>query len=191
MPPADSTQPVRCPWATGDLLAGYHDTEWGVPVHDDRRHFEFILLEGAQAGLSWVTVLRRREGYRRCFADFDPVAVAAFDAARIDELVRDAGIIRNRAKIVAAVSNARVLLDVAAEHGTFDAYLWGHTGGRVVRRDPADQGWRATSPLSDGIASELRRRGMRFFGSTICYAHLQAVGVVNDHLASCFRYALL
>lgn len=183
--------PKRCPWSEGVSQAylDYHDREWGVPVHDDRRQFEFLILEGAQAGLSWSTILHRRDGYRRAFADFDPVQVSRFTPARQARLLKDPGIIRNRLKVAAAVSNARAFLDVQAEFGSFSDYLWGFVDGRpVVNR------WRsacqvpATSEVSDAISKDLKRRGFRFVGSTIVYAHLQATGLVNDHLVACFRY---
>jgi len=173
-------------------MGPYHDTEWGVPVHDDRRHFEFLILEGAQAGLSWLTILKRRDGYRKAFADFDPAKVARFTDRRVEALMQDTGIIRNRQKIVATVGNAGHFLDVQQEHGSFDDYLWGFVDG-----EPVVNGWSSigqvppTSALSDAVSADLKKRGFRFVGSTICYAHLQAVGVVNDHLATCFRYAEL
>jgi DNA-3-methyladenine glycosylase I len=167
----------------------YHDREWGVPVHDDRTHFEFLILEGAQAGLSWSTVLRKREAYRRAFSRFDPEKVARYTKKRIQKLLRDPGIIRNRLKVESAVSNARSFLEVREEFGSFDAYCWGFVGGK-----PKVNRWRsprqppATSPESDAFSRDLKRRGFRFVGSTIVYAHMQAVGMVNDHLTDCFRY---
>jgi DNA-3-methyladenine glycosylase I len=167
----------------------YHDREWGVPVHDDRVLFEFLTLEAAQAGLSWLTVLRKRAAYRRAFAEFDPVRVARFTLARIERLLADPGIIRNRAKITAAVNNAQRFLEVQAEFGSFSQDLWGFFDGT-----PIDGGRRAigdvpaTSPKSDEIARDLKRRGFKFLGSTVMYAHLQATGLVNDHLIDCFRY---
>jgi DNA-3-methyladenine glycosylase I len=183
--------PTRCPWSEGVSPAylAYHDEEWGVPVHDDRRQFEFLILEGAQAGLSWSTILHRRAGYRRAFADFDPVKVARFTPARIGKLLQDPGIIRNRLKVEAAVSNARAFLELSAALGSFDAYLWGFVGGK-----PVQNRWRhqsevpATSPVSDALSKDLKKRGFRFVGSTTLYAHLQATGLVNDHLVSCFRH---
>ena len=182
---------TRCPWSEGVSPAylDYHDREWGVPVHDDRRQFEFLILEGAQAGLSWSTVLHRREGYRRAFANFDPVQVARFTPARIERLLQDPGIIRNRLKVAAAVSNARAFLELQAAAGTFDNYIWGFVGGKPQRNQ-----WRtqaegpATSPVSDALSKDLKKRGFRFVGSTIMYAHLQATGLINDHLVSCFRH---
>jgi len=179
----------RCRWATGEWLAPYHDTEWGVPVHDDRRHFEFLVLEGAQAGLSWLTVLRRREGYRRAFADFDPEVVAGFGPDRVARLVEDPGIIRHRGKIESTVSNASAFLAVQAEFGSYDDYLWSFVDGQ-----PVVGGWSrmdqvpAVTPLAQAVSADLKRRGLRFVGPTICYAYLQATGLVMDHLTSCFRY---
>lgn len=181
---------TRCAWAKGDLHVPYHDREWGVPVHDDRVLFEFLLLEGAQAGLSWDTILRKRERYREVFADFDPVRVARFDARRRARLLADPGIVRNRLKVESAVSNARAFLAVQGEHGSFDAYVWGFVGGA-----PRQNRWRAppevptNSPESDALSKDLRRSGFRFVGSTICYAFLQACGLVNDHTVDCFRHA--
>lgn len=181
----------RCPWSLGVSPAylAYHDEEWGVPVRDDRRQFEFLILEGAQAGLSWSTVLHRRDGYRRAFADFDPVRVARFTPARLARLLADPGIIRNRLKVEAAVSNARAFLAIQAERGSFSDYLWSFVDGRPVQNRWRSQGdVPATSPVSDAVSRDLKRRGFRFVGSTIVYAHLQATGLVNDHLVSCFRH---
>lgn len=170
------------------MLAHYHDTEWGVPVHDDRTLFECLILEGAQAGLSWQTVLQRREGYRRAFAGFDPAAVAGFDQQRVESLLADPGIIRHRQKVEAAVTNARSFLRVQAEFGSFDAYIWRFVGGR-----PKVNRWRtmaevpARTPESDAMSRDLRKRGFKFVGSTICYAFMQATGMVNDHTVDCFR----
>jgi DNA-3-methyladenine glycosylase I len=167
----------------------YHDREWGVPVHDDRKHFEFLVLEGAQAGLSWSTVLRKREGYRRAFSRFDPTKVARYTAKEIQKLTRDAAIIRNRLKIESAVRNARVFLAVQEEFGSFDAYCWRFVDGRPrLNRRKATREIPATSRESDAFSKDLKRRGFRFVGSTIVYAHMQAVGMVNDHLVDCFRY---
>lgn len=182
---------MRCPWSEGVSPAyrDYHDTEWGVPVHDDRKQFEFLILEGAQAGLSWSTVLHRRAGYRRAFADFDPHKVARFTPARIEKLLLDPGIIRNRLKVTAAVSNARAFLELQNEFGSFDRYIWGFVDGRPVVnrwRKPAEVP--ATSPISDALGKDMKKRGFRFVGSTILYAHLQATGLINDHLLSCFRH---
>jgi DNA-3-methyladenine glycosylase I len=187
-PPAPDRR-ARCSWAKGDpALVRYHDEEWGVPIHDDRRLFELLVLEGAQAGLSWLTILRKRERYREAFAHFDAARVARFDSRKIERLLRDDGIVRNRLKIVGAVRNARAFLRIQREHGSFDGFLWAFTGGRplrAVRRRPEDVPARST--LSDTLSRELLRRDFTFVGSTICYAFLQATGVVNDHLASCFR----
>ena len=184
------TELVRCAWARGDALQRrYHDEEWGVPVHDDRRLFEFLVLEGAQAGLSWETILRKREAYRRAFAGFDPVRVAAFGPGDVERLLGDAGIVRNRRKVESAVANARAFLAVQREFGSFDAYLWRFVGSRPVRN-----AWRemaevpARTPESEAMSRDLRRRGFGFVGPTICYAFMQAVGMVNDHLVGCFRH---
>jgi DNA-3-methyladenine glycosylase I len=183
----------RCPWGGSDPdMVAYHDTEWGVPVHDESTHFEFLLLEGAQAGLSWSTILHRRAGYRKAFAGFDVAKVARFTPAKVEKLLTDPGIIRNRAKVESAVRNARAFLAVAGEFGSFDAYIWGFVGER-----PLVNKWRrigqvpATSPESEALSKDLRQRGFGFVGPTVCYAHLQATGLVNDHLVSCFRYAEL
>ena len=178
----------RCRWARGDLDVRYHDEEWGVPLRDDRKLFELLTLEGAQAGLSWSTVLARREGYREAFDGFDPAEVARYDAARRRRLLGDARIIRHRGKIDAAVANARAFLEIQREHGSFAAYLWAFVAGRpIVNRPRGMRGVPARTPLSDRISKDLKRLGFRFVGSTIVYAYLQAVGVVDDHLASCFR----
>jgi DNA-3-methyladenine glycosylase I len=185
------TEPLcRCPWVDltkPDYLA-YHDDEWGVPVHDDRLLFEFLTLESAQAGLSWYTVLRKRESYRAAFDGFDPQKVARYDERKTASLLQDAGLIRNRAKIMAAVHNAGRFLAVQEEFGTFDAYLWRFVCGRPIvneLRSLAD--YPTTSPESDALSRDLRQRGFKFVGSTICYAHMQAVGMVNDHTIDCFR----
>ena len=173
-------------------MEAYHDTEWGVPVHDDRRHFEFLVLEGAQAGLSWRTVLGRREGYRRAFAEFEPGKVARFTPAKVEKLLADPGIIRNRLKVEAAVGNARAFLAVQEEFGSFDAFIWPFVGGAPMihaRRTLADVP--ASTPESEALSRELLRRGFRFVGPTIVYAHLQACGLVNDHLVDCYRHAEL
>ncbi len=177
----------RCAWANTPLSIAYHDTEWGVPVHDDRVLFEFITLEGAQAGLSWETILKKREGYRQAFAQFDPARVARFTPARIELLMINAAIVRNRLKIESTVSNARAFLKVQREAGSFDHYLWDFCGNQVHRQSPAMLP--ARTDLSDRLSKDLRRRGFRFVGSTICYAFLQAVGVVDDHSRGCFRAA--
>ena len=181
----------RCLWYknSAENMLRYHDGEWGVPCHEDRRQFEFLVLESAQAGLSWRTILDRREGYRRCFAGFDPEKVAAFTRADVERLMGDASIIRNRSKIESAVSNARVFLEIAAKYGSFCNWFWGFTDGWSVQN-----AWRemdevpATSPLSDRIAREMKAQGFRFLGSTVVYAHMQATGMVNDHITRCFRY---
>jgi DNA-3-methyladenine glycosylase I len=182
----------RCGWATNELSIRYHDTEWGVPVHDDRVHFEFLILEGAQAGLSWDTVLKKRENYRKAFAQFDPVKVAKFSDAKLEELMQNEGLIRNRLKLTAAIENAKRFLEVQKEFGSFNEYIWRFVDGKPVqgmrkRRDDIP----ATSPESDALSKDLKRRGFKFVGSTICYAHLQATGLVNDHLISCFCYPKL
>jgi DNA-3-methyladenine glycosylase I len=182
----------RCTWVRPDdqLMVDYHDREWGVPVHDDRKHFEFLVLEGAQAGLSWSTILKRREGYRRAFGDFDPEKVARYSDERIQELLLDASIIRNRQKIEATVRNARAFLAIQDEFGSFDAYCWRFVDGRpLVNRRKSDENIPATSPESDAFSKDLKSRGFGFVGSTIVYAHMQAVGMVNDHLVDCFRYS--
>ncbi len=180
----------RCFGTKDELYAIYHDTEWGVPVHDDRKLFEFLLLEGAQAGLSWQTVLHRREGYRRAFADFDPAVVAEFDEAKVAELLQDPGIIRNRAKVYAAIGNARAFLKVQAEFGSFDRYLWQFVGGQPRQNSFGSLAEvPARTPESDAMSKDLIKRGFKFVGSTICYAYMQAVGMVNDHPVTCFRHA--
>src|SRR5712691_5705918 len=187
------SEPKRCPWSLGSpLYIRYHDEEWGVPVHDDRRQFEFLILEGAQAGLSWSTILNKRENYRRAFAGFDPRKVARFGARDVKRLLADAGIVRNRLKIASAIGNARAFLEVRREFGSFDAYLWGFVDGRPLqnlRRSMKQVP--ARTPVSDAISKDLKVRGFRFVGSTIVYATMQAVGMVNDHLAVCFRRSQL
>jgi DNA-3-methyladenine glycosylase I len=179
----------RCPWpGTDPLYVAYHDEEWGVPLHDDRKIFEFLLLEGAQAGLSWYTVLRKREAYRQAFARFDPEKVARFGKRQIDALLKNDGIIRNRAKILAAINNAKKFLDVQEEFGTFDCYIWRFVDGRpIVNKLRALKDFPARSFESDALSQDLRKRGFKFVGSTICYAHMQATGMVNDHTMACFR----
>jgi DNA-3-methyladenine glycosylase I len=180
----------RCQWAGDDpLYVAYHDTEWGVPLHDDTRLFEFLVLEGAQAGLSWLTILRKRENYRLAFDDFEPVKVAAYGPEKVSALMADAGIIRNRLKIEAAVGNARALLAVQEHFGSFDRYIWQFTDGRAVRnawRRPAEVP--AWTPLSAAMSRDMKIRGFKFVGPTICYAFMQAVGIVNDHTLDCYRY---
>lgn len=182
---------TRCRWALGgnELYYAYHDREWGVPVRDDRRHFEFLILEAAQAGLSWSTVLNKRDGYRRAFADFEPERVARFNQRSIERLLANPGIIRNRLKVEAAVGNARRFLEVQEEFSSFDRYTWQFVGGRPLQnRFRRHRQVPATSRESDAMSKDLKDRGFRFVGSTIIYAHMQAVGMVNDHLVGCFRY---
>ncbi len=181
----------RCDWGPrgGELMVAYHDDEWGVPVHDDRKQFEFLTLESAQAGLSWLTVLRKRDAYRRAFAEFDPAKVARFTDKRIERLLADPGIIRNRLKVAAAVTNARCFLDVQEEFGSFDDYIWRFVDGRPIQnRLKSMKDLPATSIQSDALSKDLKQRGFKFVGSTIVYAHMQAVGMVNDHLVTCFRH---
>jgi DNA-3-methyladenine glycosylase I len=179
----------RCDWPKTELDIAYHDHEWGVPLHDDTRIFEFIVLDGAQAGLSWATVLRKRDRYREVYDGFDPEKVAAYDEAKIALLLSDPGIIRNRLKIAASVTNARAFLKVRDEFGTFDRYIWQFVGGEpIVNAWKTQKSVPATSPESDAMSKDLTKRGFRFVGSTICYAFMQAAGMVNDHLTSCFRY---
>jgi DNA-3-methyladenine glycosylase I len=182
----------RCDWgARGDaLMIAYHDQEWGVPVHNDQKQFEFLTLESAQAGLSWSTVLRKRENYRKAFAEFDPEKVARFTDKRIERLLADPGIIRNRLKVTAAITNARCFLKVRDEFGAFDAYMWRFVDGRPIQnRVERMKELPATSKESDALSKDLKQRGFKFVGSTIIYAHMQAVGMVNDHLVTCFRHA--
>src|SRR5579862_2106194 len=189
---AGTLQPPRrtCHWAQSGILARYHDEEWGVPVHDDRGLFEFLILEGAQAGLSWETVLRKRERYREVFDGFDASKIARYDARKVRTLLADPGIIRNRLKISSTISNARIFLEVQREFGSFDAYIWQFAGRKTswpVRRTPKDVPARTVE--SDAMSKALKKRGFRFVGSTICYAFMQATGMVNDHLRTCFRWA--
>ena len=180
---------TRCGWAGDELSIRYHDTEWGVPTHDDRKLFEFLILEGAQAGLSWETTLKKRENYRAAFDGFDPKKIARYSSKKLDTLLGDPGIIRNRLKIASAVKNAKAFLRVQREFGSFDAYIWQFVGGKSVRNR-----WRshkqapARTAQSDAMSKELKRRGFSFVGSTICYAFMQAMGLVNDHVTGCFRY---
>jgi len=180
----------RCTWSGADpLYIAYHDEEWGVPVHDDRVLFEFLILEGAQAGLSWITILRKRDAYRRAFDRFDPRKVARYDKRRVAALLADAGIVRNRAKIESAIKNANAFLEVQAEFGSFDAYQWRFVGGRPLQNRRRAMGdIPARSPESDALSKDLKSRGFTFVGSTIIYAHMQAVGMVNDHVVDCFRH---
>ena len=181
----------RCGWCGDDpLYQHYHDTEWGVPCYDDNKLFEFLVLESAQAGLSWITILRKRENYRRAFAGFDAQKVARFNSRSVARLLGDAGIVRNRMKIESAINNARCFLQLQESHGSFSNYIWDFVDGTpVVNRWHSDSEIPATTALSDRISVDMKKRGFRFFGSTICYAHLQATGVVNDHLVGCFRHA--
>ena len=184
-------QQKRCDWVNPNdpLMIDYHDHEWGVPVHDDRKHFEFLVLEAAQAGLSWSTVLRKRDGYRRAFSEFDPQLVARYTDQQVESLTKDASIIRNRLKIKAAVHNARQFLAVQEEFGTFNAYCWRFVDGKTRQEGRRSSTTiPATSPQSDAFSKDLKKRGFTFVGSTVIYAHMQAVGMVNDHLVDCFRY---
>jgi DNA-3-methyladenine glycosylase I len=180
---------IRCPWAQGELDVVYHDVEWGVPVHEDRRLFEFLILEGAQAGLSWSTILKKRDNYRDAFDGFDPELVARYTKRRQASLLKNAGIVRNRLKIASTIDNARAFLEIQDGFGSFDAYVWDFVDGTPIinrRRTMADIP--ADTPISLALSKDLKRRGFRFVGSTICYAFMQAVGMVNDHLTSCFRH---
>ena len=183
---------LRCPWAKGAEYIQYHDTEWGVPVHDDRLLFEFLILEGAQAGLSWMTILKKRDNYRQAFDQFDPALVAKYGKKKQTSLLGNAGIVRNRLKIESSITNANAFLEVQDEYGTFNKFIWGFVDGQ-----PVQNAWKslkdvpAHTPESDAISKELKRRGFRFVGTTICYAFMQAVGMVNDHLVDCFRYKQL
>lgn len=189
---SESAKLVRCPWAKGEMDVAYHDLEWGVPVHDDRLLFEFLILEGAQAGLSWSTVLKKRDNYREAFDQFDPAIVAGYNKRKVASLLNNAGIIRNRLKIESSIDNARAFLAVQEEFGSFDAYIWSFVAG-----SPQQNSWKSMgdvpskTPTSDAMSKDLKRRGFRFVGSTICYAFMQAVGMVNDHLVDCFRYGEL
>lgn len=177
----------RCAWATTDLMIRYHDKEWGTPIHDDHRLFEFLILEGAQAGLSWETILKKRDAYRAAFDHFDPAVVARYGAKKVRQLLGNPGIVRNRLKIGAAVQNAKAFLAIQEEFGSFDAYIWRFVGGKPKSRR-AQQSIPATTPESDALSKDLRKRGFKFVGTTICYAFMQAVGMVNDHAAHCFRH---
>jgi DNA-3-methyladenine glycosylase I len=181
---------VRCAWGESEDMREYHDTEWGVPVHDDHKIFEFLILEGAQAGLSWATILKRREGYRKAYRNFNPTKVAGFTERDINRLLGDEGIIRNRLKIAASINNAQCFLEVQKEFGSFDKYMWGFVGGKPVQNKfKKDSDHPATSEISDKLSTDLKKRGFKFVGPTIIYAHMQATGMVNDHLISCFRYS--
>jgi DNA-3-methyladenine glycosylase I len=183
---------IRCSWATNELAIRYHDEEWGKPVHDDRMLFEFLILEGAQAGLSWNTILNKRENYRKAFDRFDPARVARFDRRKVQSLLRDPGIVRNKVKVAAAVENAKAFLRIQEEFGTFDRYIWQFVGGK-----PRVNRWKtlgqvpARTAESDAMSKDLKKRGFKFVGTTICYAFMQAVGMVNDHVVDCFRYRSL
>lgn len=182
--------PTRCGWSTSDpLYIEYHDTEWGVPVHDDRKLFEMLCLEGAQAGLSWITILKKRENYRKAFDNFDAKNIVRYDTRRVKQLLANEGIVRNRLKVAAFIHNAKIFLDVQKEFGSFDAFIWQFVGGK-----PKVNKWKTlkqippTTPESDAMSKELKKRGFKFVGSTICYAFMQATGMVNDHITTCFRY---
>ena len=180
---------IRCPWAKSEPNLSYHDEEWGVPVHDDRKWFEFLILEGAQAGLSWETILKKRARYREVFDGFEPEKVARYDKKKVKELLRDAGIIRNRLKIAATISNAKTFLEVQKEFGSFDAYIWRFVGGRPKQNARKTlKNVPAKTAESDALSKDLQKRGFRFVGSTICYALMQGTGLVNDHLVTCYRY---
>ena len=180
---------TRCGWARGEPNVSYHDTEWGVPLHDDRGLFEFLVLEGAQAGLSWETILRKRDNYREAFDGFDAARVARYTPKKVERLMANAGIVRNRLKIESAISNARAFLDVQKEAGSFDAYIWGFVGGKPLVNTVRGMGdVPASTPQSDAMSKDLKKRGFRFVGTTICYAFMQATGMVNDHAVDCFRY---
>jgi DNA-3-methyladenine glycosylase I len=186
----DSSRRVRCAWASNELAVRYHDEEWGVPVHDDRTLFEFLILEGAQAGLSWNTILNKRENYRAAFDHFDPALVARYDRRKVQQLLQNPGIVRNKLKVSSTVENAKAFLRVQEEFGSFDRYIWQFVGGR-----PRVNKWKSLRQVpartadSDAISKDLKRRGFKFVGSTICYAFMQAVGMVNDHVVGCFRYS--
>jgi len=182
--------PTRCQWAGNDpLYQKYHDEEWGVPLHDDRRLFEMLILEGAQAGLSWITILRKRENYRKAFSNFDPAKIAKYDSKKIEQLLMDPGIVRNRLKIQSAVLNAKLFLEVKGEFGSFDKYIWKFVDGKPVKNH-----WKSLKEIpprteeSDAMSKDLKKKGFKFVGSTICYAFMQAVGMVNDHTVDCFKY---
>ena len=181
---------VRCPWCLGfDQYIRYHDEEWGVPIHDDRKHFEFLILEGAQAGLSWATILKKREGYRKVFANFDPAKVAKFTEKKLEKILQDPGIVRNRLKVYAAVNNAKQFIKVQQEFGSFDRYIWQFVGGKpIVNKHKTLRDVKATTPESDALSKDLLKRGFKFVGSTVMHAHMQACGLVNDHIVDCWRY---
>ena len=186
------TNLIRCSWPSDDLSIRYHDEEWGVPTHDEKVLFEFLILEGAQAGLSWDTILKKRENYRAAFDRFDPKKIARYDRRKIQSLMNNAGIIRNRLKIASSVQNAKAFLKVQEEFGSFDAYIWQFTGGSpLVNSRRSSKQLPASTPESDAMSKDLKKRGFSFVGTTICYAFMQAVGMVNDHLTTCFRYSQL
>jgi DNA-3-methyladenine glycosylase I len=188
----DPSNPVRCPWASSGLSVRYHDEEWGVPAHDDRTLFEFLILEGAQAGLSWSTILNKRENYRKAFDAFDVERVARYDRRKVERLLSDPGIVRNKLKIASTIANAKAFLRVQKEFGSFDRYIWQFVGGKPRVNSPRSMRQvPARSEESDAMSKDLKKRGFNFVGSTICYAFMQAVGMVNDHVVECFRYPLL
>ena len=188
----ETRQPTRCAWASSEPSIRYHDEEWGVPVHDDRTLFEFLILEGAQAGLSWTTILNKRENYRRAFDGFDPQRIAEYDQRKIRQLLADSGIVRNKLKIAATLENAKAFLRVEQEFGSFDRYVWQFVGGKPrVNKWKSPRQVPARTAESDAMSKDLKKRGFKFVGSTICYAFMQAVGMVNDHSVSCFRYRLV
>jgi len=193
MPKSSATkEPVRCSWARNPLAIRYHDDEWGVPCHDDRTLFEFLILEGAQAGLSWDTILQKRENYRAAFDRFDPKKIARYDRRKLQSLMKDPGIVRNKLKIASAVGNAKAFLQVQKEFGSFDRYVWQFVGGKSkLNAWRAGERVPATTAESDAMSKDLKKRGFKFVGSTICYAFMQAVGLVNDHAVECFRYRAL
>ena len=188
----DNQQPLRCAWASGELSIRYHDEEWGVPVHDDHTLFEFLILEGAQAGLSWNTILNKRENYRQAFSGFDPKKVARYDRRKVGQLMRNPGIVRNKLKIASAIANAKAFLAVQKEFGSFDRYIWQFVDGKPRQNLPKSlKQVPARTPDSDAMSKDLKQRGFNFVGTTICYAFMQAVGMVNDHAADCFRARVL
>lgn len=180
----------RCSWPGADeIYIDYHDKEWGVPVHDDRKHFEFIILDGAQAGLSWITILKKRKNYREAFDNFDPEKVAKYDEKKIKELMQNKGIVRNKGKIEAAVYNAKAFLEIQREFGSFDKYIWQFVGGKTIKNSWKSEAEIPTkTPESEAMSKDLKKRGFKFVGPTICYAYMQAAGMVNDHIVDCFRY---
>ena len=186
-----ATDLVRCTWPSHPLSIRYHDEEWGVPTHDDRRLFEFLILEGAQAGLSWDTILQKRENYRSAFDDFNPEKIARYDRRKCEALLRNPGIVRNRLKIASAIRNAKAFIKVQEEFGSFDRYIWQFVGGQPILNPWRSQKLAARTPQSDAMSKDLKKRGFNFVGSTICYAFMQAVGLVNDHALSCFRRSMI